>query len=308
MENLLLANQMVRGMDNLSTGSPENLDAVRRIVSDEQWARFEFVEGSVQDIGICRESTRAIDIVLHQAGFISVPLSVEDPIGCHNTNVSGTLNLLLAARDHGVRRFVYASSSAVYGDDERMPKIETQIGRALSPYGASKLMDELYARQFTLHYGLATVGLRYFNVFGPRQNPTGGYAAVVPQWIARRVQGEECVINGNPDITRDFCHVRNVVQANILAACSENSEAFGEAFNVAYGKQTTLAGLYEMISTRLADLGVEPLPVRLGYPRPGDIIHSGADITRARNILGFEPEIAVEEGLFETVAWYAARR
>jgi len=306
VESLLRADQRVRGLDNLSTGSPANLEDIRRRVTAEQWARFEFIDGSVRDIGACREATNYCDFVLHQAGFISVPLSIEDPIACHDTNVTGTLNLLVAARDNRVRRFVFASSSAVYGDDPAPSKVEAQLGRPLSPYGASKLMDELYARQFFEHYGLETIALRYFNVFGPRQNPTGGYAAVIPQWIAKCVRGEECVINGDGGITRDFCHIANVVQANLLAATTRTRGAAGEAYNVALGGSTTLAELYAMISAKVAALtGAPRKPVRYGPPRPGDIIHSSADISRIRGALDFEPRVAVDAGLDETVAWYA---
>ncbi len=307
LEALLRLEQRVTGLDNISTGSPQNLAAVQARVSPEQWARFTFLKGSVADMGACREASNHVDYVLHHAGFVSVPMSIEDPLGCHETNVTGTLNLLAAARDNRVRRFVYASSSAVYGDDPRMPKVEPEIGRALSPYGASKLMDEIYARQFFDHYGLESVGLRYFNIFGPRQNPTGGYAAVIPQWITALVRGGECAIHGDGGITRDFCHVANVVQANLLAATTRNRAALGEVFNVAGGRSTTLAGLYESISTRVAAVSGAPVkPVKYGPPRSGDIQHSSADIGKIRRALGFEPLVSVDEGLEETVCWYAA--
>ncbi len=306
LEALLRLDQRVVGLDNISTGSPKNLADVQAGVSPEQWARFNFLEGSVVDMGACREASNRVDYILHHAGFISVPLSIEDPLGCHETNVTGTLNLLAAARDNRVRRVVYASSSAVYGDDPRATKIEPQIGRSLSPYGASKLMDEIYARQFFEHYGLENVGLRYFNVFGPRQNPTGGYAAVIPQWITALVRGGECVIHGDGGITRDFCHVANVVQANLLAATSRNRAALGEVFNVALGGSTTLAGLYESIAARVAAVtGIPAKPVRYGPPRAGDIQHSAADIAAIRRGLDFDPEVGVDEGLEETVRWYA---
>lgn len=308
LETLLLHDQEVVGLDNLSTGSPANLSDVRSRVAAEQWARFRFMEGSVADMGACREASDRADYILHQAGFISVPLSVEDPVGCHDTNVTGTLNLLVAARDNRVRRMVYASSSAVYGDDERMPKVEGQIGRPLSPYGASKLIGEIYARQFLENYGFESVGLRYFNVFGARQNPTGGYAAVIPQWIARLLQGEECVIHGDGSATRDFCPVANVVQANLLAATSRRREAVGSVYNVALGAQTDLLHLHRRLSADLAVLApaFQPRPPRCGPPRPGDILHSGADISKIVNDLGFEAVTTLEDGLRETVAWYLA--
>ncbi|MCE9608951.1 MAG: NAD-dependent epimerase/dehydratase family protein [Chthoniobacter sp.] len=307
LEALLRLDQRVVGLDNFSTGSPQNLAEVEARVSPEQWARFTLQKGSVADMGACREASNRVDYVLHHAGFISVPLSLEDPLGCHDTNVTGTLNLLAAARDNRVRRVVYASSSAVYGDDARATKIEAQIGLPLSPYGASKLMDEVYARQFFVHYGLENVGLRYFNVFGPRQNPTGGYAAVIPQWITTLVRGGECSIHGDGGITRDFCHVANVVQANLLAATTRHRASLGEVFNVALGGSTTLAVLYESIAARVAAVtGVPARPVRYGPPRAGDIQHSAADIAAIQRVLHFAPEVSVDEGLDETVRWYAA--
>lgn len=308
LEALLRLDQRVVGLDNLSTGSPRNLDDVRSHVDEKQWKRFKFFDGSVADIGVCREATSGVDFILHQAGFISVPLSIEDPVGCHDTNVTGTLNMLVAARDRKVRRFVFASSSAVYGDDARMPKVEAEIGQPLSPYGASKLIDEIYAAQFAQHYGLGTIGLRYFNIFGPRQNPTGGYAAVIPQWITTLVRGGECVINGDGAITRDFCHIANVVQANILAATTGSADAAGQVLNIALGGSTTLDHLYAIISAKLAAIGaVASRPVKYGPPRAGDIIHSAADISKARRVLGFEPQVSVDAGLEETVRWYAAQ-
>ena len=306
LEALLGLEQRVVGLDNISTGSPQNLADVEAAVGAEKWARFTFQKGSVAEMGVCREASDHVDYVLHHAGFISVPLSIEDPLGCHETNVTGTLNLLAAARDNRVRRVVYASSSAVYGDDAAMPKIESRIGRPLSPYGASKLMDEIYARQFFDHYGLESTGLRYFNIFGPRQNPTGGYAAVIPQWITALVRGGECAIHGDGGITRDFCHVANVVQANLLAATTRNRAALGEVFNVACGASTTLAALYESISSRVAAVtGTPAKPVKYGPPRAGDIQHSSADIAKIRRELAFEPGMSVDEGLEETVRWYS---
>jgi UDP-N-acetylglucosamine/UDP-N-acetylgalactosamine 4-epimerase len=309
LETLLSLDQRVVGLDDYSTGSPRNLDDVRESVSTEQWKRFKFQEGTVADMGACREVSNGVDYVLHQAGFISVPLSIEDPIGCHLTNVTGTLNLLVAARDNRVRRVVYASSSAVYGDETAMPQTEPRIGHPLSPYGASKRMGEIYARQFYLHYGLENVGLRYFNVFGPRQSPFGGYAAVIPQWISTCLRGEECVIHGDEGITRDFCHVANVVQANLLAATTRQRAALGEVCNVALGGRTTLAELHAMMAQRIEALMEKPVaPVRIGPPRAGDIVHSSADTTRIREWLGFVPELDVDAGLEGTAAWYARQK
>ena len=306
LETLLRLDQHVVGLDNFSTGGPHNLDEVRGHVSEEQWARFTFRQGSVADIGACREASNGADFVLHQAGFVSVPLSIEDPVACHDTNVTGTLNVLIASRDNRVRRVAYASSSAVYGDDDAERKVEANTGRALSPYGASKAMGEVYARLFAEHYGLESVGLRYFNVFGPRQNPTGGYAAVIPQWIAALVGGRECTIHGDGTATRDFAHVANIVQANILAAITRVVPP-GAAYNVGLGGATTIRDLYGLIAAKLSTIGAaKPGPVKLGAPRAGDILHSTADISAIARDLGFAPEVSVEAGLEETVRWYAA--
>jgi UDP-N-acetylglucosamine 4-epimerase len=304
-EALLDLGQRVVGLDDLSTGSRQNLEHVRQRVGEEAWKRFTFREGSVADAAECREAIKGADYVLHHGGFISVPLSVEDPAGCHTANVTGTLNLLLAARENAVKRFVYASSSAVYGTDARMPKIEEQIGRPLSPYGASKLMDELYAGLFADHYGVASVGFRYFNIFGPRQSPDGAYAAVIPQWITTLMKGGQCRIHGNGEQTRDFCHVGNVVQANILAAVRERPVA-ADIYNVAYGECISLNQLHEMIARELAVLkpGLKVQEPLRGATRAGDILHSGADIGKIRKELGFEPAVAVEPGLQETIRWY----
>lgn len=305
LETLLLLGQRVIGLDNFSTGTPRHLKEVSRRVGHEAKSRFTFQNGSVTDIGICREVSNHVDYVLHHAGFVSVPLSIEDPVACHDTNVTGTLNLLIAARDNRVRRVVYASSSAVYGDDPAQPNVEQQIGRPLSPYGASKLVGEIYARQFHQHYGLETIGLRYFNIFGSRQNPTGGYAAVIPHWINALLRGETCRIHGDGGITRDFCPVADVVQANLLAATTRHGDAIGEVFNVALGARTTLDELYALISAKVAALTKKPASaVGYGPARPGDIRHSGADIAKIVRALGFASETSVDAALDETVRWY----
>jgi UDP-N-acetylglucosamine/UDP-N-acetyl-alpha-D-glucosaminouronate 4-epimerase len=305
LEALLELDQRVVGLDNFSTGTPRNLADVRARVGEEKWARFDCREGTVADIGTCRDATLHVDFVLHQAGFVSVPLSIEDPLACHDTNVTGTLNMLIAARDSGVKRFVYASSSAAYGDAERMPKIESELGRSLSPYGASKVMAELYAAQFAEHYALHTIGLRYFNVFGPRQNPFGGYAAVIPGWIMTLLRSGHCEIHGSGAITRDFCHVADVVQANLLAAVVPNGTLTSSVYNIARGETTTLDELYRALAEKVATLGIVPHEPRYGPPRAGDIQASGADISNAREGLGFEPEVKLEDGLEETVRWFA---
>ncbi len=307
LETLLQLEQRVIGLDDFSTGTPHNFEAVRREVGEAAWRRFHFHEGSIVDPDVCRKATRDVDYVLHHAGFISVPLSIEDPIACHATNVTGTLHLLAAARDNAVRRLIYATSSAVYGDDAHPRKIESAIGTPLSPYGASKLMQELYAAVFFDRYGFETVGLRYFNIFGPRQNPEGGYAAVIPQWITALMNGSACRIYGDGSSTRDYCHVANVVQANLLAATAQNPAVPGQVFNVGLGAGTTLRELHTMIAARVAALGFANLPAPIHeLPRAGDIPHSVADIAKIRREIAFEPQIDVDAGLAETVRSYAA--
>ena len=302
-EALLKLGQTVVALDNLSTGSRRNFDEIRARVTAAEWARFSFIEASVCDLSACHAACQGVQRVLHEAGFISVPLSIEDPLACNATNVDGFLNLLVAARDAGVQRLVYASSSAVYGDDEGLPKIEERIGKPLSPYGTSKLMDELYADVFTKNYpNPGIVGLRYFNVFGPRQNPKGGYAAVIPRWISSLVAGEPCCINGDGTITRDFCHIDNIVQANILAATTVNTAALGQVYNVALGSRTTLTQLYGLIACKL---GIVDRPPIYLPQRVGDILHSEASIAKIRCDLGFDPAVSVDDGLTETVRWYA---
>ena len=266
---LLALGQKVVGMDNFTTGSQRNLDDCLDKVGREAWQDFSLLLGDVNDLVTCRAACTGADVILHEAGFVSVPKSVEDPLFCHETNVTGTLNMLIAARDAGVNRFVYASSSAVYGDDTTMPQREERIGRPLSPYGASKLMDELYAGVFARQFGLHTVGLRYFNVFGPRQNPRGGYAAVIPAWISALVGGGQCVVHGDGKQTRDFCHVANVVQANLIAATTGNAAAAGEVYNVALGSGTNLNDLHAMIAAKLVEMNPKskPLPPRHGPVR-----------------------------------------
>jgi len=306
LETLLALDQRVVGLDNLSTGSPRNLEEVRTLVTPEQWARFEFHEGSVTDMSACRVASNRVDYVLHEAGFVSVPLSIEDPIACHATNVTGTLNLLVAARDNRVRRIVYASSSAVYGDDARMPKVEDSIGKVLSPYAASKRMAEIYAQMFGQTHGVESVGLRYFNVFGPRQNPAGGYAAVIPQWITTRLRGEQCVIYGDGTVTRDFCPVDDVVQANLLAATTREREAIGGVFNIGCGRGTSLRELHDLIVEQISS-ETSPAEPRYAIPRPGDIQRSCASIEAALGRLGYSPTADLGEALARTTAWYAAQ-
>ena len=301
---LLALGQRVRCLDNLATGSRANVDAVAAGRGAEE---FEFVEGDIRDAGCCRRACAGVDLVLHQAALGSVPRSMKDPLTSHEVNVTGFLNVVLAARDAGVRRVVYASSSSVYGDHPALPKVEAHVGRQLSPYAVTKYADELYAHAFGLAYGLELVGLRYFNVFGARQDPNGPYAAVIPLWFRALLRGEPAVINGDGLTSRDFCYVDNVVQANLLAATVKDPEALGQAFNVAYGERTTLRELFDLIRDEVAKLRPE---ARSAEPifrefRPGDVRHSLADTTKAERLLGYAPTHSVRQGLAATAPWYA---
>jgi UDP-N-acetylglucosamine 4-epimerase len=306
VEALLRLDQTVTGLDDFSHGKRSNLDEVRSLVSPAQWARFTFVEGDVRNPAACARACAGAAIVLHQAALGSVPRSLEEPHLYHEVNVTGTLNMLEAARAAGVSRFVYASSSSVYGDDPRLPKREDEIGRCLSPYAATKRMDELYGDVFGRAYGLPTVGLRYFNVFGPRQDPEGAYAAVIPKWIASMLRGEPIHINGTGETSRDFCYVANVVQANLLGALCTDDAALNEVYNVALHSRTTLDELFVLLRDRLAR--DEPRIARMEAEkrpfRAGDVLHSEADIGKAKKHLGYEPTHTLAQGLDEALPWY----
>jgi UDP-N-acetylglucosamine 4-epimerase len=308
IESLLQRGQKVVGLDNFSTGFQHNLDQVEAAVGREAWKRFRFIEGDIRSLDTCRQACKGVDYVLHEAALGSVPRSIDDPITSHESNVTGFLNMLVAARDAKVRRFVYAASSAAYGDHPGLPKVEETIGRPLSPYGAGKYMNELYADVFGRCYGLETVGLRYFNVFGPRQDPDGAYAAVIPKWIAAMLRGETVYINGDGETARDFCFIDNVVQANILAATAANPEAANRVYNVALGDQTSLnqlfASLRELLAARDASFDCAP-PVYRDF-RAGDVRFSRADISKATNLLGFKPTVPVHDGLERALDWYVA--
>ena len=306
LEALLKLEQRVVGLDNFSTGKIRNLEEVRGLVSSELWRRFRFTEGDIGDLECCNRACEGTDVVLHQAALGSVPRSMEDPVGCHASNVTGFLNMLVAAREAKVRRFVYASSSAVYGDDPELPKVEERIGRPLSPYAASKAMDEVYAEAFARAYGFGSIGLRYFNVFGPRQDPEGAYAAVIPKWIAELLKSETVRINGDGETSRDFCFIENVVQANLLAATTENPEAINQVYNVALGERTSLNQLFQLLksSLRKRDGSLrDEEPVYRDF-RPGDVRHSLADISKARRLLGYAPTHRMRAGLEEAMEWY----
>src|SRR5689334_22601234 len=283
LEALLSLGQDVVGLDNFSTGFQHNLDQVEAAVGPEAWSRFRFIEGDIRDLDTCREACAGVEVVLHEAALGSVPRSIDDPLTSHACNVTGFLNMLVAARDAGVKRFVYAASSAAYGDWPGLPKVEETIGRPLSPYGAGKYMNELYADVFGRCYGLETVGLRYFNVFGPRQDPDGAYAAVIPKWIAAMLRGETVYINGDGETARDFCFIDNVVQANILAATARNPEAVNRVYNVALGDQTSLNELFGYLRDLLEarDATFECAPAVYRDFRPGDVRFSRADISKA---------------------------
>jgi UDP-N-acetylglucosamine 4-epimerase len=276
------------------------------LIGPARWKRCKWIEGDIREAAACRPATRGVDYVLHQAALGSVPRSIEDPLATHDSNVTGSVNLLWAARENGVKRFVFASSSSVYGDDNSLPQIEDRIGRCLSPYAVSKRVNELYAEVFGKCYGLESVGLRYFNVFGPRQDPNGAYAAVIPKWIAAMIENEPVFINGDGSTSRDFCYVANVVQANLLAATVQNSDALSQHFNIAVGAQTSLNALYEMIRERLELAHTHLRKSKPGYRdfRQGDILHSQADIGKARRLLGYEPAYSIAQGLDEALGWY----
>lgn len=303
VERLLALGQRVRVLDSFFSSGPHNLEAVRRIAGPEAAARLEFIEGDIRDAATCADAAAGMDRVIHLAALGSVPLSMEKPALCHDINVTGTLNMMLAARDAGIRRFVYASSSAVYGDDALPAKREESIGRPLSPYAASKHMNEVYASAMHTCYDLQTAGLRFFNVFGPRQDPKGAYAAVIPCWVDQMKKGEPVYINGDGKNTRDFCFVRDVVQALLLASTTENSAVFGRAFNVGLGAATDLNELFSTIRTLVEERAGRKVPdVIHRDPRPGDIRHSCADTALVTRELGFAPEYSVMAGLRETVA------
>jgi len=306
LETLLALDQTVTGLDDFSTGSRANLDEVRGLVSAERWARFRLVEGDVASPTVCADAVAGSDVVLHQAALGSVPRSIEEPLRSNDANVTGQLALLDAARAAGIRRFVYASSSSVYGDSQASPKREPDLGQPLSPYAVTKLVNELYAGVYGRLHGMETVGLRYFNVFGPRQDPRGAYAAVVPCWIAAMLGGEPVRINGTGETSRDFCYVKNVVQANLLAATTLRQDALNQAYNIALGRRTTLVELFEVLRSRLA--GRHPRLASLrpehGPFRAGDVLHSLADIGKARERLGYEPTHSLEQGLDEALGWY----
>lgn len=304
LEHLLKLNQRVVGLDNFATGHQHNLDEVQQLMSPEQWAGFTFIEGDIRNLDDCHKACARVDYVLHQAALGSVPRSINDPITTNATNISGFLNMLVAARDAGVKSFTYAASSSTYGDHPALPKVEENIGKPLSPYAVTKYVNELYADVFAKTYGFNTIGLRYFNVFGKRQDPNGAYAAVIPKWAASMLLGDDVFINGDGETSRDFCFIENAVQANLLAASADDS-AKNEVYNVAVGDRTTLNDLYRALQAALAENGkpYEKAPVYRDF-RAGDVRHSQADIGKAAGKLGYAPEYRIMEGIAKAMPWY----
>lgn len=306
LEQLLRLGQRVVGLDNFSTGKPANLQEVKEGATPEQWQRFRFIEGDIRSLETCREACRGVDYVLHEAALGSVPRSIEDPITSNDTNVSGFLNMLVAARDAQVKRFVYAASSSTYGDHPGLPKVEDTIGKPLSPYAVTKYVNELYADVFARTYGMESIGLRYFNVFGRRQDPDGAYAAVIPRWIKAMIEGEPVYINGTGETSRDFCYVENVIQMNLLASLTTEAEAVNQVYNTAVNARTDLNELYVKLHARLLPLyphlsGCKPVYRDF---RRGDVMHSQADIGKAAKLLGYAPTHLLDGGLDEALAWY----
>ena len=309
LETLLGLGQRVVGLDNFATGHRHNLDEVRALVGEAAWARFNFIEGDIRNLADCQRACAGVDRVLHQAALGSVPRSIADPITTNAANVTGFLNMLVAARDAQVQRFVYAASSSTYGDHPGLPKVEATIGKPLSPYAVTKLVNELYADVFARTYGLPSIGLRYFNVFGPRQDPNGAYAAVIPKWAAAMLASEPVLINGDGETSRDFCYVANAVQANLLAATVADAAAVNQVYNVAVGDQTTLKALHGLLSQALAVVrpGMAAAAPEHRPFRTGDVRHSRADVGKALALLGYRPSHDIRAGLAEAAAWFVSR-
>jgi UDP-N-acetylglucosamine/UDP-N-acetylgalactosamine 4-epimerase len=306
LETLLILNQKVVGLDSYATGYTRNLDEVQQAVSPQQWLNFSFIEGDIRHLNICRTACEGVNFVLHQAALGSVPRSLEDPITTNSTNIDGFLNMLVAARDAKVQSFTYAASSSTYGDHPGLPKVEDEIGKPLSPYAVTKYVNELYADVFARAYDFNTIGLRYFNVFGKRQDPNGAYAAVIPKWIAAMVNGDEVLINGDGETTRDFCYIENVLQANLLAAATRKVESLNQIYNIAVGEQTSLNQLFNYICSNLNTyFPKNPIPQSINRDfRAGDVRYSLADISKASKLLGYYPSHRIEKAINESIGWY----
>lgn len=306
LETLLKLGQTVVGLDNFATGHQRNLDEVKSTVSEEQWANFSFIEGDIRDYDTCTKAVENVDYVLHQAALGSVPRSIADPLTSNAANVSGFLNMLHAAKEANVDSFTYAASSSTYGDHPALPKVEENIGNPLSPYAVTKYVNELYANVYARTYGFKSIGLRYFNVFGKRQDPNGAYAAVIPKWTAAMIEGDDVFVNGDGETSRDFCFIENTVQMNILSACAKD-EAKDQVYNVAVGDRTTLNDLYKSIASSLQRNGIEVSngPVYRDF-RAGDVRHSQADISKAKQNLGYAPKFNIWAGIDKAMPWYIA--
>jgi UDP-N-acetylglucosamine 4-epimerase len=304
LETLLLLNQKVIGLDNFATGHQYNLDEVQGLVTKEQWNSFSFIEGDIRDYETCQKAVTGIDYILHQAALGSVPRSIADPVMTNSANITGFLNMITAAKEKKVESFTYAASSSTYGDHPSLPKVEENIGNPLSPYAVTKYVNELYASVFAKTYGFKAIGLRYFNVFGKRQDPNGAYAAVIPKWTATMINNEELFINGDGETSRDFCFIENTVQMNILAATASD-EAKDQVYNVALGDRTTLNDLFFAIKEALNNSGVDVYlePIYRDF-RIGDVLHSQADISKAINALGYSPEYKINAGIEKSMPWY----
>lgn len=307
VETLLKHGQKVRGLDNFSTGKKPNLELVRSSCGDELWKNFDFIEGDIRDMRDVKEAVTGAQVVLHQAAMGSVPRSLEDPVTTNACNIDGFLNMLVASRDAGVRRFVYAASSSTYGDEPTLPKVENRIGNPLSPYAVTKLVNELYASVFSLSYGFKSIGLRYFNIFGKMQDPHGAYAAVIPLWFSALLKGGDVYINGDGETSRDFCYIENCVQANLRAGMADSDDALDQVYNVAYGQRTTLNRLFELLRDEAARFRPEAAASKPIYRdfRAGDVRHSLADISKARKLLDYEPEYDITRGITLASQWYA---
>ena len=313
MEALLKLNQRIVGLDNFITGHQENINQVINmfdIDSDPIDNKFKFIEGDINDLDVCHDACTNIDYVLHHAALGSVPRSVSDPISTHNANINGFLNMLIASRDNKVKNFVYASSSSIYGDHPDLPKVEDKIGNPLSPYAVTKLVNEIYAKNFLSTYNFNSIGLRYFNIFGPRQDPNGAYAAVIPKWIIAMLNDQELFINGDGKTTRDFCYIENVIQANILSAMTENEDSLNQVYNIAVDDRTSLQDLYlmmgDLIKSSIENILI-PDPTYRDF-QDGDVRHSKGSINKANMYLGYEPSHKIEKGLEKTVEWFIKNR
>ncbi|HDY8194796.1 TPA: Vi polysaccharide biosynthesis UDP-N-acetylglucosaminuronic acid C-4 epimerase TviC [Vibrio vulnificus] len=304
LEKLLKLDQTVVGLDNFATGHQHNLDEVQSLVTAEQWERFRFIKGDIRDYTSCEQAVKGVDYVLHQAALGSVPRSIADPLTTNAANITGFLNMLQAAKEAKVKSFTYAASSSTYGDHPALPKVEENIGNPLSPYAVTKYVNELYAGVYARTYDFKPIGLRYFNVFGRRQDPNGAYAAVIPKWTAAMINGEDVYINGDGETSRDFCYIDNVVQMNLLAATAKE-DAKDEVYNVAVGDRTTLNDLFYAIKSALNEnyVAVKGDPIYRDF-RAGDVRHSQADIKKANIILGYVPQYNIKHGISEATIWY----